>query len=298
MAGETLMGIGKFIAGALIGTLAMAIYHQTSPQPPTNLPVLGTAGSGSASGSAAPDTRIVALTNQLDEYAELTNQLEGQIVELNYRLAELEKTQQQLITRNQSGAVDAAASAQAVPPATDEKPESEPGTLNVATLVDAGIDQQQAEYILRRQGELDMLRLDLRDRAIREGILGTKEYLNALRELNKNAPNLREEIGEDTYDRYLYASGQRNRVVVTSVIAGSPAEQAGIREGDMILDYGTDRVFTWPELRKATTQGYRGEYVTVTVQRDNQTLSLLAPRGPLGVRLGTSSKLPLDSSGY
>jgi hypothetical protein len=298
MAGETLMGIGKFIAGALIGTLAMAIYHQTTPQPPTTLPVLGVSSSISAPSSTAPDTKITALTNQLDEYTELTNQLEDQIVELNYRLAELEKTQQQLLTRKQSGAGDAVAAVQVVPPAEVEQAKNKPGTLNIATLVDAGIDPQQADYILRRQGELDMLRLDLRDRAIREGTLGTKEYLNALRELNKNAPNLREEIGDDTYDRYLYASGQSNRVVVTSVIAGSAAEQAGIREGDMILDYGSDKVFTWPELRKATTQGYRGEYITVNVQRDSQILSLLVPRGPLGVRLSTSSKLPLDPSGY
>ncbi len=298
MAGDTLTGIGKFIAGALIGTLAMAIYNQTTPPPPTTLPVLGASSAISTPDNTAPDESIVTLTNQLDEYVELANQLEGQIVELSYRLTELEKTQQQLIRGSQSDPEDAPESPQITPPATADKEENKPGVLNIASLVGAGIDKQQADHILRRVGELDMQRLDLRDRAIREGTLGTREYLNALRELNQNAPDLREEIGDDTYDRYLYASGQANRVVVTSVIAGSAAEQAGIREGDMILNYGDDRVFTWPELRKATTQGYRGEYITVNVQRDRQILSLLVPRGPLGVRLSTRSSTPLDPMGY
>jgi S1-C subfamily serine protease len=119
-----------------------------------------------------------------------------------------------------------------------------------------------------------------------------------MRELNKNSPQLRDEFGDDIYDRYLYAMGKHNRVVVASVIPGSAADQAGIREGDMILRYGDGRVFTWPELRKATTEGYRGEYVTLNVQRDQQFLSMLVPRGPLGVRMRSSSSLPLDNLGY
>lgn len=298
MAGEALWGIGKFITGIVIGALALAIYQQTTPQPPMPLPVIGNSNSPKTPRETAPNPRIAALTEQLDQTVELTAQLEGQIVELTFRLAALEKTQQKLLTASPQ---QTDGTSETTP--VDEEPETEktkprPGTLSVASLIAAGIEPQQAEYIMRRQGEMDMQRLELRDRAIREGTLGTKEYANALRELNRDNPKLRDELGDDTYDRYLYASGQNNRVVVTSVIPGSAADQAGIRVGDMILNYGDSRVFTWPELRKATTEGYRGEYITLNVQRDQQTLSMLVPRGPLGIRMRSGSTPPLDNLGY
>ena len=221
--------------------------------------------------------------------------------DLNLRLSELEQTQQQLLGARQEKTEEkpdtpVISTAAAPEPQVQEKQQT--GVLTLESLVEAGIDQAQADYILQRQNQLDMQRLELRDRAIREGTLGDKNYVDALRELNQNTPKLRDEVGDDVYDRYLYAQGQHNRVVVTSVIPGSAADQAGVREGDMILNYGESRVFTWPELRQATTEGYLGEYITLRVQRDQQTLSMLVPRGPLGVRMKSTSKPPLDNPGY
>jgi len=215
-------------------------------------------------------------------------------------LSELEQNQEQMLYEDLGQADDKPETliTPAAAPEPERKKPRKTGTLTMQTLLEAGIDRTQAEYILRLQGELDLKRLELRDQAIRDGTLGSKEYANAMRELNKNSPQLRDEFGDDIYDRYLYAMGKHNRVVVASVIPGSAADQAGIREGDMILRYGDGRVFTWPELRKATTEGYRGEYVTLNVQRDQQFLSMLVPRGPLGVRMRSSSSLPLDNLGY
>ena len=300
MSSDMLMGFGKFIAGALVGALALTIYNQTNPEPPNSLPMNATWGSYDAPPGTDPNDRLAALNHQLNVTAELTHQLESQLEDMNLRLSELEQTQQQLLSSSQQQSDDIPETQviSVAPPETEEKEEEKTGVLTLDSLVAAGIDQTQAEYILRLQGEMDMQRLELRDRAIREGTLGTKEYVNALRELNGNSPKLREEVGDDTYDRYLYAMGQNNRVVVTSVIPGSAADQAGIREGDMILNYGDNRVFNWPELRQATTQGYRGEYLTVNVQRGQQILSMLVPRGPLGVRLSPSKRPPLDNPGY
>ena len=49
--------------------------------------------------------------------------------------------------------------------------------------------------------------------------------------------------------------------------AGEPADQAGLRSGDLILSYADERVFDWSDVRGATTAGERGEMVPVTVQR-------------------------------
>jgi len=103
---------------------------------------------------------------------------------------------------------------------------------------------------------------------------------------------LRSEIGDNAYDRYIYTLGQANRVEVTSVIPGSPAEQAGILSGDIILDYADKRIFNWSELRDATAEGELGDYIQVNVLRKNSRISLLLPRGPLGVRMGSKRLNP------
>jgi len=302
MLSDSLMGFGKFVAGALIGALALAIYNQTNPDPPGGLTGNATWGTSAAPSGPDPHDRLAALSHELDVTVELAQQLAAQIEDMNLRLSELEQLQQEDSGNPQSTQeqapeprADKAAPEQEQAQAQTER---QTGTLTLEALVEAGIDQAQADYILRTQGELDLQRLELRDRAIRDGTLGTKEYVNALRELNRNTPKLREAVGDDTYDRYLYAMGRKNRVVVTSVIPGSAADQAGIRQGDMILDYGDSRVFNWSELRKATTEGYRGEYITVNVQRGEQIMSLLVPRGPLGVRMSPGRRAPLDNPGY
>ncbi|MGB5602311.1 MAG: PDZ domain-containing protein, partial [Gammaproteobacteria bacterium] len=129
--------------------------------------------------------------------------------------------------------------------------------------------------------------LELRDRAIREGYLGTSRYSRELNALLEQDVSLREEVGDDAYDRYLYATGQSNRVNITSVMPGSPAEQAGIKSGDVVLSYADSQLFNWSELQAATTDGERGEYVNVTVLRNGQRVNLWLPRGPLGVRLSS-----------
>ncbi|MGD8590658.1 MAG: PDZ domain-containing protein [Chromatiales bacterium] len=300
MSSDWLMGIGKFIAGALTGALALAIYNQTNPESPSFLPVDRSWNTTNPATGPDANDRLVALNHRLDETLELTQRLESQLGELTLRLSELEQNQEQMLYEDLGQADDKPETliTPAAAPEPERKKPRKTGTLTMQTLLEAGIDRTQAEYILRLQGELDLKRLELRDQAIRDGTLGSKEYANAMRELNKNSPQLRDEFGDDIYDRYLYAMGKHNRVVVASVIPGSAADQAGIREGDMILRYGDGRVFTWPELRKATTEGYRGEYVTLNVQRDQQFLSMLVPRGPLGVRMRSSSSLPLDNLGY
>ncbi len=159
-------------------------------------------------------------------------------------------------------------------------------------LVKAGIDAELAADIVRRRNEVDLKLLELRDRASREAYIGTDRYTDELNELREQDISLRDEIGDDYYDSYLYASGQSNRVRVASVMLGSPAEQAGMQNGDMILNYDDRQMFNWNELQGATSKGERGEYVNVTVMRNGQLVNFWIPRGPLGVRLGTARVKP------
>jgi C-terminal processing protease CtpA/Prc len=161
-------------------------------------------------------------------------------------------------------------------------------------LVKAGIDPELAADIVRRRNEIDMKLLELRDRAAREAYIGTERYAEELEALREQNIPLRDEIGEEYYDSYLFASGRTNRVRIASVMIGSPAETSGMLDGDMIISYDNRRMFNWNELQEATSLGERGEYVNVTVLRNGELVNLWMPRGPLGVRLGAARVKPWE----
>lgn len=213
--------------------------------------------------------------------------LEKQIALLNQRIEELE----QFVAVEQDDAEDNGALA--ISPSTVDTPVSGLSpALSTETLVRAGIDELLAADIVRRINEIDLKKLELRDRASREGYLNTGRYARELNALLEQDISLREEIGDDSYDSYLYAAGQSNRVKVTSVMMGSPAEMAGMQDGDMVVSYDNKRMFNWNELQQATSLGERGEYVNVSVIRNGQLVNLWVPRGPLGVRLGSARVKP------
>jgi S1-C subfamily serine protease len=104
---------------------------------------------------------------------------------------------------------------------------------------------------------------------------------------------LRSEIGDDAYDRMLYALGQSNRVVVRDIMQNSSAEQYGLQANDRVYEYDGQRVFTGQELNDLVTKGGdAGSLVLVRVQRDEQQLDFYLPRGPIGIRLASSRELP------
>jgi len=101
----------------------------------------------------------------------------------------------------------------------------------VEGLVAAGLDSFTAEQIARRVSESELRRLELRDKAIREGYIGSEQYREEMMALRDARVRVRDEISESTYDRYLYYSGQSNRVAVSSVMLGSAAENSGVQAG-------------------------------------------------------------------
>ena len=159
-------------------------------------------------------------------------------------------------------------------------------------LVKAGWSEEDAAALVQRQGQRSLERLDLRDLAQREGWLGTDRYREEVARLDAEAVPLREELGDAAYDRYLYATGEDNRVRVDSIIPGSVAELAGLQPGDLIESYAGQALFGYADLRDATAGGERGEIVQVQVQRDGQTLDINLSRGPLGVQLDSARAEP------
>jgi membrane-associated protease RseP (regulator of RpoE activity) len=162
-------------------------------------------------------------------------------------------------------------------------------------LVKAGLSEDAAAALVQRQGQRSLDRLELRDIAQREGWLGTDRYREEIARLDEGAIPLREELGDAAYDRYLYATGEDNRVRVDGIIPGSVAELAGLQPGDLIESYAGQPLFSYSDLRDATAGGERGELVRVQVRRAGRSLDINLSRGPLGVQLDTTRAEPLQA---
>lgn len=159
-------------------------------------------------------------------------------------------------------------------------------------LIRGGIDPSLAEDIVRRKNSIELKRLALQDRATREGYLNTEQYFDELEAINSEDVSLRDELGDERYDEYLYNSKQNNRIRISSVMLGSAAEQAGIQQGDVVISYNNNRMFSWQELKDATAEGQLGEYVSISIYRDGEIFSFSVPRGPLGMQLGATRLEP------
>ena len=283
--------IAAFLGGALVGALAVAAYAP-SPQTPVEVqgptpdaamavreatpsgagvevPSVPAAAVAEAGGEAPPAD--AGLAARVQELGRGWTRLEGEVARLQARIDGLERR----LTAVQPAVSD--------PVAT---PPADPTEARRTALVKVGVTEDVAAQLVWREAQTELERLELRDLALREGWFGSDRYREELNRIQTEAPKLRTELGDELYDRYLYAMGEQNRIRVSSVIPGSAAEDAGLRPGDMIETYEGAHIFGFGELRSATSAGERGELVAVQVRRaDGSRMQAWVPRGPLGVRL-------------
>jgi len=221
---------------------------------------------------------IESLVGILDREVEERLRLEDEVDQLRQRLAGLER---------QLGSTPGPA---AGPGAGDEPPGGGTrGEVNEARFVAAGFSESEAAYYRQRSDEAAMARLYLRDQAEREGWLGSQRYRDEMTAMPNFADELRAEMDDETYARYLYATGQPNQVRVRRVLSGSAAESAGIRVGDVLVSYDGDRLYDTRTVRRSTRTGSSGETVPVEVLRDGRRVQAYLPRGPIGITMSSES---------
>ena len=104
------------------------------------------------------------------------------------------------------------------------------------------------------------------------------------------------EAGETVEHAYLgvstgTASGETAGAQVAEVVQGSPAAEAGLRQGDIITALGEEQVASTEDLVAAIATREPGESVTLEVERDRQKTSLKVTLGtqPAESGLGSSS---------
>lgn len=148
-------------------------------------------------------------------------------------------------------------------------------------LVGAGFPEDRAEWILRRESELQMQRMQVLYEARRTGQRPPDFRLSTDPERA-----LRAEIGDAEYERYLQAFGRSTTVAVGSVLESSPGQRAGLQPGDQIVAYGGERVFNYGDLGSLTMAATPGQSVVVDIIRDGTPMQVVIDGGPIGISTG------------
>ena len=115
-------------------------------------------------------------------------------------------------------------------------------------------------------------------------MVDSDRYRRELAELPDVRQAVEQRYGEDTYDRYLYASGRPNRLLVRDVFVDSPADQLSLRPGDAVIRLGGKRIYSMGDVTTIMESGTPGESITITIQRQGEAFDTYVPRGPLGIR--------------
>lgn len=293
--------IGAFLAGGVTGAMALGAWVSDvdgTPQPSADTARVDQRTADPGGLVARPDDRpgddgsaariASSLTPQTQAAAPLTaavrDEAEDRLREITAGWARMQETVARLEGRVAGLEQRLAANGTGTEPAPPERPVTEQDRRNA--LLKVGVAADLAADIVWRESQYELDRLELRDLAMREGWFASDRYREEVGRLEDERPDLRAEIGDDAYDRFLFAAGDDNRVRITSVIPGSSAEMAGLGPGDLVERYDGERVFTFSGLRDATSGGERGELVPVEIRRADGALEQLwISRGPLGVRL-------------
>lgn len=157
-------------------------------------------------------------------------------------------------------------------------------------LLSRGVHPRDVARLHDRWVRYELDRQAITDSALREGWFFTDRHRAALAQSDRE---LREDLPDADYDRYLYALEKPNRLVAREVLEGSTADEAGLRRGDVILHYDDVRMFDLGEILKASSQGDPGESVPLGILRDGERQTVYVERGPLGVILEHSRGEPL-----
>lgn len=226
------------------------------------------------------------LATETDERRRLEQRLEGLATELTALRASGHQTPQAAASNREP--VADAATAPAASAAAGPADAAHASTSMERALAAAGVDPGTAADIKRRRDELALSEIYLRDQAVREGWLDTPRFGAEMADIEQQRTSVRDEIGDEAYDRYLAALNQPNRVAVDEVLLESPAAAAGLQAGDVVRRYGETRIFAPNELVTATRGGVAGEAVRVEIVRQGRRFEIDVPRGPLGIRITAS----------
>jgi len=272
------------------------IDNDSNPMNAVNSPTSKTDDAAKEHASSVKSADIPAaqnldeLTQQLRQEREKRENLQSMVEQLQERL---DKLTQQVAVNKAAAQEDNNPRDKTITTGSRNIPQQLSGWVDATRLAEAGISKEQSDNITQLYEAVEMDKLYLRDRAQREGWMASERFRNEMDKLDDRTDNLRNELGDQAYDALLYATGKPNRVIVEGTLGNSPAAQAGVKTGDTILRYADKPIYSWYDLRTATTEGDASEMVALEIQRGNKHMEFYVKRGPLGIRLDQQSVNPV-----
>jgi len=230
--------------------------------------------------SAATEQRILALEAAVSEEREARQLLEEELLVLFAQIERLEEDRTDAETAEEQVREARANADSESPVRSQQSREERQASGRRDALIKAGMSPDRAEYILRRESEMRYEQM--------QAVFEARSSGEPLDPFNRNFSAdtmLRDEIGDAEYEMYLQANNRPTAVGISSVMASSPGERAGLQAGDQIVGYDGQRVFSTSELIQHTMAGGDGN-VVVDVMRDGSPMQIVVPRGPIGVEIG------------
>jgi hypothetical protein len=280
------------LIGLLVGALAARLLS-TSESPPAEAvdPLAGShaeAGTaGDASEPASGDARIEALLSELAAERVARVQLEAQLEALRHLYGEEDEASPN--GSNAGASAFEGALEDSPPPVSEYDPKAEDPWFREDVLRALGFSDSEIERIRLRWEQLTMDELYAKDEQARGDGPGRGALRRQIEQLKRGA---QEELGDHEYDAMLYATGQRNRVLLKDVLRTSPGFEAGLRPGDQVISYDGERIYTPLALKTLTRRGHPDRLVEVRVLRDGELVRAFVPAGPMGTQLSFGQAAP------
>ncbi len=255
------------VVSLVAGFAAAALVLQSSDSNPASQSAHGSTSHFDE--TVATEERIRALEAAVSEERRARQLLEE---ELQILFAELDDLEASLDERAGAGEQQVRADAEAVRVFERFRGGSSNGSRR-DDLIAAGLGAARADWILQRESELRFESMQARFEARNSD--NPTDWNDA--SLNPEAM-LRAEIGDAEYELYLESNNRPTSVNISSVMASSPGENAGLRPGDEIVSYDGRRVFSTWELVQQTMGGGGEGTVVVDVMRDGAPMQIVLPR--------------------
>ena len=266
-----IVGLVCLMAGISLAMLSGQDHRFSVPAEKTSESLMD----GIVNSQSGVESRILALENALVIERNARQLLEE---EFFFLLGEMNPTAETVTDSAQQANADAVASA-AVRRAARRSGNSR--EIRTQRLVAAGFDPTTADWILTRESELQMQALRSRYEAGRNGSM-----VDFYQQTSEFRTQLRQELGDARFERYLTANGQSLNVTIGTVLDSSPAQSVGLRVGDQIVSYGGERVYSMTDLTRQIINGVPEERVVIEFLRDDMPMQVVLPRGPVGISGG------------
>ncbi len=276
----------QFLAAMLVGT-AIGAYALPKLGNQNITPVDNQRSVSISANSDASDSIIDTLQRQLLQASKERKQLEQQIAQLRQQRIE----DKPLFNSEQPAIFDETGSGNEIEPEPSRAEliervrQARSPEARRQRLLDAGFSQNEIFNIENAEARHQTDRIEARLTQMRENPEAFEQQLDP-----RGYQPIREELGDERFEEYLRASGRNPDVITRNVLPGSAAELAGIQSGDQIYTYDGNRIFQAGDVTRGTISGNLNESVIIEVKRNNEIVSLTAPRGTLGVTLGSNQR--------